>query len=57
LAHKTQDEDPCLLFTACTKPGKDVVVNISAKGIAILQFCLLMFIYGLLVNIYFFCSS
>ena len=29
----------CLLFNACTKPGKGVVVNISARGIGILQFC------------------
>ena len=34
----------CLLFNACTKPGKGVVVNISARGIGILQFCLLDFI-------------
>jgi hypothetical protein len=34
----------CLLFNACTKPGKGVVVNITARGIGILQLSLLDFI-------------
>ena len=34
----------CLLLNACTKPEKGVVVNISARGIGILQFSLLDFI-------------